>query len=518
MWLRCGLFPDPLMRKLVHLSRWLLLPGFLFLLSSQAFARVPDGLVSLGEDELATVSGAGIAIALDNFQFAMAPTSYFEQAGSAPINVCTAVGNVAGNRNCWRRGDLRWYGINISGATTAGFHWNDSTVCTPSAANNCPRGGRIAWFSPFDNPYIIRAWSPQGMNYNGDCINGTDGASGCNDANVTSKTLYEYLAPTARNGANTGPGQPDYVFSFWGEIEAGSTRNSQTQPLTSGTGSWAGAGWGLLKSQTIIRGNAAGSVFRMFQFPQAGNQTFGMYYHSYLRGDFRFSVNQGAAANDNIGQAPVFAATEGLTFRNVEAFLPFGQLYYQALTLGAVGTGGNFYLQLTPIPNTATVYAEYYGLRGGDSGGYETARCNLPGASACGGTTYNSDYAVSHGYSRWGDWYPGGAGVRNSPNEVGDGIVMRACSGCTFFAFAKRPKRIDVRGPTQSMQTTQYYNCASDNGGGCALGPGGTYAQDTAANNTRTYPSNAVNLGDARAEGLLINQFRLESCPKTGAC
>lgn len=220
----------------------------------------------------------------------------------------------------------------------------------------------------------------------------------------------------------------------------------------------------------------------------------------------------------------MFADTEGLTFRNVEAFLPFGQLYYQALTLGAVGTGGNFYLQLTPIPNTATVYAEYYGARGGDSRGYETARCNLPGTApaTCTGTTYNSDYAVSHGYARWGDWYPGGAGTRNAFNATGDGIVMRACSGsgCTsFLAFAKRPTRIDKRGEGGSMHRTQYYTCATGNTGtNCVPGPGGTYNNDTATNNTRTYPTAAVNLGDARIEGLLINQFRLESCPKTGAC
>lgn len=480
----------------------------------------------LDDAAMAEVSGAGIAIALNNFEFAMDPSSYFEQVGSTPANNCTATGNVAANQNCWRRGDLRWYGINISGAggTGDGYQWNDSTTCSSSSLD-CPRGGVLTWFSPFDNPYVIRAWSPQGMAYNGDCINGTDGAGGCNDAVNTAKTLYEYLAPTA---------QPNYTFSFWGEIEAGSTRNAQTQALTTGTGA---AGWGLLKSQTIIRGNAAGSVFRMFQFTQSGNQTFAMFYHSYLRGDFRFSVNQGAAGGtDTIGAPPVFGGTEGLMFRTVNAFVPLGQLYYQALTLGAVGTGGNFYLELTPIPNNATVYTEFYGMSTGDPGsrGYETARCRVPGATAasCSGYTVNGDYVVSHGYSRWGDFYPASfnsiaGGTRNVANGFsgtnGDGIMFRACSGCSnFFAFAKRPLRIDKRGENQSRQQTQNYQCNTGNTGGCTV-PGGAGGSTVIYNgsggdSTRTYPTNVVNLGDARMEGLLIHRLHIESCPKTGAC
>lgn len=467
---------------------------------------------SLDDGEMAVIDGEGIAIGLDDFQFAMAPTSYFEQFGSTPSNNCTATGNVAGNQNCWRRGDLRWYGVNISDASANGYHWNDSTVCTPTATNDCPRGGLIDWFSPFDNPYIIRAWSPQGMHYNGGCINGDDGAGGC-DAGVsnTTKAIYEFLAPTA---------QPNYIFSFWGEIEAGSTRNTQSQPLTSGI---SAPGWGLLKSQTIIRGNAAGSAFRLFQFPQSGNQTFALFYHSYLRGDFRFSVNQGAGAADTIAAVPVFAATEGLMFRNVNAYVPLGQLFYQALTLGPVGTNGNFYLELTPIPNNSLVYTEFYGAAAGDTRGYETARTATPGNSAGAPTagTATADYRLTHGYSRWGGWYPGLSAGRNTQGQTDDGFVFRSCSACTtFYAFADRPIRIDKRGETAGMHQTQNYTCATGNtGAGCTQAAGPIVSGP--GDSTRTYPvtgGNAVNLGDGRIEGLLIHRLRIESCPKTGAC
>lgn len=484
-------------------------------------------LQALSDDEMEDVSGAGIAVALENFRYMMAPTSYMEQVGVTPAGAaaCTGTGSSASNTNCWRRGDLRWYGINLSGDGAGGSHWNEA-ACNAGSLN-CPRGGVIGgaggWFSPFDNPYVMRAWSPAGMAYNGSLIN--------TDPNNPDKTIYEYLAPTS---------QPDYTLSFWGEIEAGATRNPALQPLSAGTGTANGGG--LLKSQTIIRGNAAGSIFRLFKMtdnPLYG-ETFAMFYHSRLRGDFRFSVAQSAgASSDAIGQPVVFGNNEGLHFYNVDAFLPIGQLYYQALVLNAVGTSGNFSLTLTRVPNNPVVYGRFYGLNAGDSRGFETARLQVRDwTSGCGANQNCANYRLSHGYVRYGDWYPtplGGsaaAGTRNAINASNDGILFRACDTCAQFnAFAKRPMVIDKRGESQSMQHTQNYNCASG-GGGCvvsttpinysssrysaSLPPGGPVSVG-AGDFTRRYPTSTVNLGDARIEGLLINQLELISC-QAGGC
>lgn len=493
-------------------------------------------LLDLPDNELQSISGTGIAIALDDFQFAMAPTSYFEQVGSAPAPNCTGTGTIASNTNCWRRGDLRWMGLTISGVTGTGYNWDDATTCTAGSLD-CPRGGVIDEFSPFDNPYVLRAWSPQGMSYDGSCINGGDGAGvGCNEALTQStKSIYEYVAPTL---------QPNYKMTFWGEIEAGATRNTFTDALSVGQGY-------LLKSQTLIQGNAAKSVFRLFQFTQPGNRTFALYYHSYLKGAFRFSVNR-STSNEIAGVANNFAAEEGLFFNEVDAFVPLGQLYYQALVVNAVGTTGSFYLELTRIPNNSLVYNKHYGLKSGDTRGYETARCSMPGMdprNTCAPVEpyATADYALTHGYSRWGGttnlggigagnglWYwmhpSSGSGqapasYRNSWSDTTDGIFFRKCATClNFYAFAKRPAIIDKRGLGGSQHKTQYYNCPADNTGtGCATGPvptysGGTtsatniFSNDTLANQNRTYPTAAVNLGDARIEGLMIQYFRLTSC------
>ena len=542
----------------------LLQGGAIFLSPLPARAALAD----LDDSAMEQVSGAGVAIGFDQFEFAMAPTSYFEQVGSDPANVCTATGNVAGNRNCWRRGDLRWYGVNISGAggTADGYHWDDGEIINTkcdSSSLNCPRGGLIAHFSPFDNPYMLRAWSPPGVTGDGKCVNG--GTNCITDAAVPTKSVYEFLAPTA---------QPNYTFSWWGEIEAGSTRNAATQPLTTGIGG-TGVGGGIIKSQSIIRGNAAGSVFRLFQLeardpdgagPLKPDNTSAIFYHSRLKGDFRFSVAQNApdAVNntydqDRIGQPVVFADTEGLYFRNVDAFIPLGQLYYQALTVDTVtGPGipaGAFSITLTPIPSGSTageiaVQNKHYALNVGDTLGYETARMNNTG-----GTT-SPDYKLTHGYSRWGGWNADGTVTgRNLINgadgsATGDGIYFQACSGCTFFAYAERPARIDKRGSHFSMATTQNYNCATANAGSCTI-PGaaggpvtngdftGTqantcsymgrtdhkcYTANGAGNGTptpagdptKTYPTTAVNLGDSRIEGLMLQSLRIESCAGRG--
>tara|TARA_Y100001934_G_scaffold80002_2_gene99412 strand:+ start:1294 stop:2535 length:1242 start_codon:yes stop_codon:yes gene_type:complete len=391
------------------------LSGVLLIALSALPAANMAALESLDEESLSQVTGTGLAIGFEDFRWLIKPTSYFEQVGSDPVGNTTL-----------QRGDLRWYGVNISGAGAGGFHWNESggnfgTACDASSLG-CPRGGLISDFAPHDNPYLLRASSPRGVSYGGSILN--------NSSNNPDKTIYEYLAPSA---------QPDYTFSFWGELEVGRTGNNDN--LAVGTGD-------LLKTQTIIRGNAANSVFRLFQYTQPGNETFAILYHSRLQGDFRFSAAQhGATASDVVGQPVRFDAQEGLHFKNVDAYIPLGQLYYQALTLDTVpAQDGNFILEIPRLPDVTThtaVHDHFYSLVVPDSpdAGYITARAalltNTPGATPS--HTVNDSYFVTHGYSRWGDWYPcRGVGCpevsttpspnRNAYSDTDDGI---------FFVSAK---------------------------------------------------------------------------------
>ncbi|MCG8669387.1 MAG: hypothetical protein MI867_08220, partial [Pseudomonadales bacterium] len=90
----------------------LLLAATLTLGATQAQA-----LTELSDDSLSDVQGAGLAFALDDFRFQMAPTSYFEQLGSEPDANTT-----------FRRGNFRWIGTTISsGLDLAGelYHFSD---------------------------------------------------------------------------------------------------------------------------------------------------------------------------------------------------------------------------------------------------------------------------------------------------------------------------------------------------------------------------------------------------------
>jgi len=515
-----------------------------------------SALEKLDDAAMADVSGAGMAIALDDFRWMVKPTSYFEQVGSEPTG-----GTV------FQRGDLRWYGVNISGAGSAGFHWDENgtngfgSSCNASSLA-CPRGGTITDFSPHDNPYVLRAFSPEGLAYNGDPLN--------QDQNNPDNTIYEYLAPTS---------QPDYTLSFWGEIEAG--RTGDNSDLNVGTGD-------ILKNQTIIRGNAANSIFRLFQFTEPGNETFALMYHSYLQGDFRFSVAQhSSAASDEVGVPVQFDGNEGLHFRNVDAFIPLGQLYYQALTLDSVpANDGNFILEIPrlrdpSVPHTNALNAAMehfysYAVAEGVDAGYVTARTallsNTPGSNLAayeaqvGATNLPDSYNTTHGYSRWGDWFPcNGIGCpvvptnvpasRNSYNDTNDGIIFKKCTNCSDFnAFAYRLTAVDVRRGSNTYNCPGGNRCDSDgytpeqgqgnladryyvgnascNSGSEWCGYGGSYAVNASGaytNVNQTDPSTylgvgsqrsgslpvirtgVANLGDARAEGLLVNYMKFTS-------
>jgi hypothetical protein len=479
---------------------------------------------------MAAVSGSGIALALDDFMYEMKPTSYAEQIGSTPTGTA------------FNRGDLRWYGANLTGAgdgTAAmdGSNWQEGACDADSL--NCPRGGVIHEFAPFDNPYILRTWSPAGVAYDGSCINGGVSGSGC--AGNATKSIYEYLAPG---------NQPDYTYSFWGEAQANYTGSDITDLGTvagndaNNGGSLSSTNSGTLKSQTIIRGNAEGSVFMLFQSTDSLN-TLGMIYDSHLQGGFHFSLNQtSAGATDVVGEVPVFSDNSGLYFKNVHAQIPFGQPFYQALVLGPCTTSvdanctsaGGMYLAMPKIPSVAAVYNTFYGLQSGDTQGYDTARMALPDYTNNNGTNdgvffgdATANYQASHGYSYWGDWYPDSQGSAHGGSLNGnasdtDGVYFKACPSCASLnAFASRPMVVDVRGftpaqcatnngnDTNCMEQTQNY-AASGSGPG-PISPSGTPSGTNGSyGNNQHLQYSTVNLGDARIAGLLIQNFQMINC------
>jgi hypothetical protein len=478
------------------IARALLLGG------TAAASPALQALSALPDEELGTVTGTGMAFSWEDFRWMTDPTSFVEQTGSG---VDPASG--------FQRGDLRWYGLNTT-ATGAGTTWTESggdmVACASQGINGlgCPRGGPITDFAAHDNPYVLRVHDYTGTGASATDVNGPLSAGVVADGIVdyqgdynASQTVLELLAPTA---------QDDYRFSFWGEIEVGKN------PL-------AGTNNGLLKTQTLIQGNAAGSIIRLFQFTQPGNETLALIYHSRLRGDFRFSAAQ-TETTPALGTPVAFDANEGLHFRNVDAYVPLGQLYYQALTVdvprctginqpvagcsgaGAPITNGNYVLEMPRLPNTAAVYTRFYTPNsaslpsGADSTGFVTARMGLLGADG----DVHANYDLTHGWSRWGNWFPcqgstGGAANtscpnpptsvpagRNAWNSTDDGIFFRKCTGCgNFRAMSYRYTRVDVRAGNNQYDGVQRMNtysaCTPTSGSPWQCGYGGATAASAGA-------------------------------------
>lgn len=342
-----------------RLSLTLTLPFLGFLCANS------HALEALSDSDMASIKGQGLAIALDDFRYETAPTSYLEIVGQQPSQDATD--------NGWHRGDARYYSLHMTGEGE-GTDWHGN-ACSDDL---CPIGNNvISDFAPVYNPFLVRVFQYQGYDYQGNLLQGAD-----------RPTILETIGPTASS---------TWRWSFWGEMEV-----AKGSACPDGNGNTGYCG---LQSQTVILGKPvtrAGdpSIFRLMKTANSDDPTFGFTYQSALSGDFRFSVTQTENSPDSLRSVPDFSDSQGLTFRNVDAFLPLGRLHSQAITLNSAGTDGNFIIELTAIPPVATVYNDIY-CNQGTSCDTQTESTDFFGNSVEAISSPNSE---THGYVRWGDF------------------------------------------------------------------------------------------------------------------
>ena len=362
------------MRRNNSLSH-MLLGAALTLGASQVMA-----LQEMSDDSMSEIQGAGLAFAMDDFSFRFAPTSYIELTGTQAQGAD------------WERGDARYYGLSITnGEQIAGMDWHGSGCGSGGAFGNdylaCPmgtdNGGGIGAFASIYDPYVLRAYKYEGYDYSGAYLS--------TPANMP--TVMELIGPSDTDR---------WRWSFWGELEVDRLNNNPADGALNNSYNVGGADF--LQSQTIIHGKpvtADGRPARLrlmrttgmdsALYPWADSNTFGITYERAISGDFRFSVRQQADSEDRLHWVPNFEDNEGMYFKNVDAYLPLGQLHYQALTLDAVRSGserGNFVIELTRIPNIAAVYEDFY--------------CEGP-CDIVNGEIQNPN-KDTRGYVRWGDF------------------------------------------------------------------------------------------------------------------
>lgn len=383
-----------------------------------------QALTPMNDGQMSEVSGAGIALGLADFRFAMAPTSYIELTGTN--------GNIPSG---WARADARYYGLSFTAdsainSTTAGTDWYGNGCNTGPDGMGCPLGtGSITYFAPVFDPYVLRAFQETGYDY--------QGAS-------QSPTVLELV----------GPSNPDtWKWAFWGEMEIG---RSATSPAPVGTcnssTSGCSGGASFLQSQSIIRGkpvtkDGKPSVMYLVKTLNNSDSTLGYVYQSHLSGDYRFSVNQTASSPNTLHSVPDFSDKEGLYFKNVDAYMPLGALNYQTLTVNDTAAhDGNFSLELTALPNVnAPTCApncgdgkqDKYVAPGGSgcptatnpNGCYQNSTNNV--SSYNNATNYNGFYqagGLSSGYVCWGA--PAGGGTCAAANTAfSESLVNKSVSG-----------------------------------------------------------------------------------------
>jgi len=374
----------------------------------------------LAEDDLRGATGEGIALALDSFSFRMAPTSYIEMTGSAVIDTASATD--AYSRG-WRRGDLRWYGLSMTGGESAdGVDWYSPTgaagagTCAPGSDGlGCPMGrAAVKDFASVYNPYLIRVFQYAGYNYQGNCL-GTVVSGACSAVTAASPTVYEFIGPSKGDA---------WRWSFWGQLDVAQGGAVGDQ--------------GYLQSQTIIRGknstlDGKSTKLQLLQTPTTvvAEQSLSLVYESRLSGDFRFSVGQKAVGTEARNNVPDFNDSEGMYFKNVDAFLPLGQLNYQTMVFRSDTSvlDGDFILELTPIPNISNIYNSFYC----GTNTCTTSTFTSPGAGAIGAISYSYDQIASpssstHGYVRWG-LTTGAAPTEGSTTDTTNGIYFKDNAG-----------------------------------------------------------------------------------------
>lgn len=516
----------PLFALLALLTRTSPVRGLRLLVVFLAMGAQAHALESLDDGSLADVNGAGIALAFDDFSSRFAPTSYIGVIGTAVTNPSVPY-NTPYN---WRRGDLYYYGLSMTGGSvTQGMDWAGTGSagggCTPGSDGlGCPIGRKSGstevegiknWASIY-NPYMIRVFQYAGYSYEGTCL-GTEVSGQCNKVLLSgataSPTYYEFIGPS--NGDT-------WRWAFWGELLVNNGTIADLKQVGTNAANFSGNCFdtnvtgtcgGILKSQTIILGNnftldKKPTRLQIVQTPTTtvSEQSLSVIYQSRLSGNFRFSVAQTSSTTDDPlhGKVPDFNDTEGLYFKNVDAFLVLGQNNYQTVVFRNNGTTGNFIVELTPIANVANVSNTFYC-------GQNTCAAYLTSTidAAKGGVGLNgSDPNVGCVNQSGTVVACSGITLRN----IGTGAAASACATSWTSACNTAETIIDPANANPDSHGYVYWGTPAETRSGVTGVTAPTSADSTNGIYFRDSATGAVtNIGRAKVTGMMIQLMKITS-------
>lgn len=325
-----------------------------------SFASFSYSLESLEDTELSDVSGAGIAIALNDFRYEMAPTSYIEFSH----NCSSAI-----DANCVpdaAAGALRLYGLTISKETTAtGLQRNwrgNQTACNSSSAfggATCAKSDDpIKVLASVYDPILFRVTNEKKAIAGSAVAQSVDAFELVMPKNSDPFKVSMFMAMQAGNTTSAGGLQMQTVLDH---IKLSSTSAGCALGTTPGT---------------VCTGLLTATNFRVFSVPTTATiaaKELGMVLDLRFEGSLGFSVRQeinGVVSNNTgctlssckdslFGSTPAMDGSEGLVFKDVKMNLSLGRSYYQPITFaGDAANPGGFVVEIQRLQsaNAADLY------------------------------------------------------------------------------------------------------------------------------------------------------------------
>lgn len=339
-------------------TRRLLIVAMSAAMSSQALA-----LEAISDEELSDSTGEGIAFLPENFKLVMedSDTSYINLIPRGPTRDPDGAGPlVAPNR-----ADLYIRSLAITGndATTTRAS-NTAIASWGSGANPFLIAVKSESHPDYTSPNISRSflrieapnYCPTGSPVSGDCPAGPDTGAALSAYNLRLGLTLDILSKTSAqqqgyivggtpySGTNLFGSRGVAFQAIWNGLSMNGTRIDVFQtPADATAGSQANNTLGL---RALIRLNTDAS--------QANNG---------LRLTTGLDTDTDAAGPDtgyNGTTNRLFRSGEGITIQNLDVNLPLGAPHYQSLVLGKADAAGNFYIELTRIPNDADAYNKAY--------------------------------------------------------------------------------------------------------------------------------------------------------------
>ncbi|MEY2863684.1 MAG: hypothetical protein RLY58_1391 [Pseudomonadota bacterium] len=306
-------------------------------------------LEAISDADLSSSTGEGIAILPENFSFVM------QDEDASYINIIP-------------RGSPKTAGVN-----RADIYIRNLSITQNDATTTRASGTNIVSWGSGANPFLIAVKSESQPDY----VNANQSRAFLRiEAPTYCFTGVATGAGTDCQAVDTGDALSAYNLRLGAQVDLLIKANTQSQGYGTSVGTALNGSTGI-GLQAIWNGMSLnGTRFDLFQTPSnssAGANGGDVSYNSTLGIRALIRLNTDSAQTNNGLRLTtaldssyngttnrLFDANEGIRIQDLDINVPLGMPHYQSLVLGKADAAGNFYLELTRIPNDSDAYNAAY--------------------------------------------------------------------------------------------------------------------------------------------------------------